>query len=245
MLHCWRFARQAIFAIFLLASVVPRLLFSQSTQSAPPPQPGQVEDKRVFGVLPNYRTSESSIPFKTLTVKQKFTIFAKDSFDYPVFFTTAFFAGLSQLHGDADEVYGQGMKGYAHRYGISYADQVLGNFFPEAIVPTLFHDDPRYFRMSTGPFKSRLFYALTRMLVGKNDAGHWTFNAPEIIGNSLAATAAMSYHPHQRTLGDAVQQAGSFWEADVVGNIMKEFWPDIKRHFSSKHSKGSSNSSDF
>src|SRR5438876_11417120 len=94
-----------------------------------PPQPP--EDKRVFGGLPNYRTAEASVPFQPITTRQKFTIAAKDSFDYPVFLTTGFFAGSSQLQGSDNEVYGQGMKGLAHRYGISYLDQRTGNFFPE------------------------------------------------------------------------------------------------------------------
>ena len=102
---------------------------------AEPVQPP--EDKRAFGVIPNYRTAEGSAPFQPITTKQKFTIATKDSFDYPVLGTTGFFAGLSQIQGSGNNVYGQGMKGFAHRYGISYADQVVGNFFPEAIVPTV------------------------------------------------------------------------------------------------------------
>src|SRR5438552_13263093 len=121
----------------ILAMVVSCAIGSAVAQdSAEPVQPP--EDKRAFGVLPNYRTAESSVPFQPITTKQKFTIAAKDSFDYPVFLTTSFFAGISQLQGADNRVYGQGMKGFAHRYGVSYLDQVSGNFFPEAIVPTLF-----------------------------------------------------------------------------------------------------------
>jgi hypothetical protein len=123
------------------------------------------------------------------------------------------------------------LKGFAYRYGIEYADQTLGNYFPEAIVPTLFHDDPRYFRMGAGRTRTRLLYALSRLAVGKNDAGNWTFNKPEILGNIMAASLASTYHPHERTVGDIISEAGNFWESDAVGNIIKEFWPDVKRHF--------------
>src|SRR5437660_9347828 len=149
--------------------------------SAEPVQPP--EDKRVFGVLPNYRTAEGSVPFQPITTKQKFTIATKDSFDFPVFGTTGFFAGLSQIQGSGNNVYGQGMKGFAHRYGISYADQVAGNYFPEAIVPALFHKDPRYFRKGQGSTKGRLFYAMSRIFVSRSDSGKTNFNSPEIIGN--------------------------------------------------------------
>src|SRR5437899_1398593 len=105
--------------LFLVMAALSAIGSALGQESAQPGQPH--EDKRAFGVIPNYRTAEGSVPFQPITVKQKFAIAAKDSFDYPVFGTTGFFAGLSQLQGSANEVYGQGMKGFAHRYGISYA----------------------------------------------------------------------------------------------------------------------------
>jgi hypothetical protein len=261
MLYSWRLRQNALFVCLVAVSVPvisfaqtnsesPAAKSSPAPQTETPqsplPQPGTIalppgktqsglgqpiEDKRAFGVIPNYKTAEESAAFEPLTAKQKFTIAAKDSFDYPVFVTTAFFTGISQLSGDNNSVYGQGIKGFAHRYGIEYADQTLGNFFPEAIVPVLFHDDPRYFRKAQGSVHSRLLYALSRMVVGKTDAGAWTFNSPEILGNIMAATVASSYHPHERTTGDIFSEASNFWESDVAGNMIKEFWPDVKRHF--------------
>jgi hypothetical protein len=200
--------------------------------------PGQpLEDKRLFGVLPNYRTAEGSVPFQPITAKQKFTIASKDSFDYPVLLTTGLFAGLSQLEGSNNNVYGQGLKGFAHRYGIGYVDQVIGNFFPEAIVPALLHKDPRYFRKGEGSKKSRLFYAVSHIVVSRNDKGETTFNSPEILGNALASLTVMSYHPHERTLSAGFYQWGvTYIGSDMVGQILKEFWPDIKRRYFHKRS---------
>ncbi len=193
------------------------------------------EDKRAFGVLPNYRTAELNGVFQPLTTKQKFVIATKDSFDYPVYFTTAFFAGLSQWEGSDNEVYGQGVKGFAHRLGISYADQVVGNYFPEAIVPTLFHTDSRYFRKGEGSIPSRTFYAISRIFVCRTNSGNLTFNVNEFVGNSMAAIVASSYHPHERTPGDMADQAGDFIASDMVGQVLKEFWPDIKRKLQKSH----------
>jgi len=189
-------------------------------------------DKRAFGVLPNYRTANGLAPFQAVTTKQKFMIATMDSFDYPVWFTTAFFAGLSQVQGSDNAVYGQGVKGLAHRYGISYADQVVGNYFPEAIVPTLFHMDPRYYRKGEGSVPGRLFYAVSHIFVSKNDKGQWAFNSPEIVGNAMASAFDLSYHVHERTFGDFAYQWGfTYVTADAVGQVLKEFWPDIKHHF--------------
>src|SRR5579872_3571547 len=153
-------------------------------QPAPDQPP---ENKHIFGVLPNYRMAEGSAPFQPITTRQKFIIATKDSFDYPVFLTTAFFAGLSQLEGSDNNLYRPGVRGFAHRYGFGYADQVISNFFPEAIVPALFHKDPRYFRKGEGSKKSRLVYAIDRIFVSKSDSGATTFNSPEILGNGFAA----------------------------------------------------------
>ncbi|HET9374271.1 MAG TPA: hypothetical protein VFO40_04825 [Chthoniobacterales bacterium] len=207
--------------------------------SLPPPnqedkdQPGPdqpPESKHIFGVLPNYRMAEGSAPFQPITTRQKFIISTKDSFDYPVFLTTAFFAGLSQLEGSDNNLYRQGVRGFAHRYGFSYADQVISNFFPEAIVPALFHKDPRYFRKGEGSKKSRLVYAIDRIFVSKSDSGATTFNSPEILGNAFAALAGMAYRTQGRTAGDVLSQWGiTYIGTDTVGQILKEFWPDIKR----------------
>jgi hypothetical protein len=188
----------------------------------------QNEEKRAFGVLPNYRTAEASVPFQSLTTKQKFSIATKDSIDYPVLLTTAFFAGISRSERSNSDVYGPGAKGFAYRYGISYADQVTSNYFPEAIIPALFHDDPRYFRKSEGSIKSRAFYAIDHIFIGSTDTGATTFNTPEILGNGLAAIAGMSYHSHERTAGDALSEFGTLVTADMAGNIAKELWPDLK-----------------
>lgn len=217
-----------LITLFFSISIISGVALAQDVSQPAPAQPA--EDKRAFGVLPNYRTAESSVPFKPITTKEKFTIAQKDSFDYPVLGTTAFFAGLSQLEGSGNNVYGQGMKGFGHRYLISYADQVAGNYFPEAIVPALFHKDPRYFRKGEGSVKGRLFYAVSHIFVSKNDSGATTFNSPEILGNALAAMTGMAYHVHERTAGDALSQWGlTYITADTVGQVIKEFWPDVKR----------------
>jgi hypothetical protein len=174
------------------------------------------------------------MPFAPLTTKQKFRIATKDSIDYPVFLTTAFFAGISRLERSGGDVHGPGANGFAYRYAISYADQVSSNYFPEAIIPALFHDDPRYFRKSEGSIKSRAFYSIDHIFIGRTDTGATTFNAPEILGNGLAAVTGISYHSHERTAGDALSEFGTLLTADMAGNIAKEFWPDLKRWYKNR-----------
>ncbi len=112
-------------------------------------------DKRAFGVLPNYRTVEGSNPFVPLTAKQKLTIATKDTIDGPSYVLAGLFSGLYQLE-NQNPSFGQGLKGYAHRYLTAIADQDIGNYMTEGFMPVLLHEDPRYFRLGTGTIKSRI-----------------------------------------------------------------------------------------
>jgi hypothetical protein len=193
---------------------------------APPVQ--APADKRMFGVLPNNRTTEESLPFHPITAKQKFTIAAKDSFDWPVFPTAGLFAGLYQIE-NQNPSFGQGMKGYAHRFATAYGDQMIGNMMTEAIVPVAFHQDPRYFRRGQGSLKGRVWYSLTRIVVAKMDTGKNSFNVSEWGGNALAVAISNAYYPDTRTASDNLERLFVACGTDAFSNVLKEFWPDVKR----------------
>jgi len=199
--------------------------------SAPTPlagDPGSGQDKRIFGVLPNYRTADGTTPFRPITTRQKFTIATKDTFDYPSYLLAAAFSGLSQLD-NSNASFGQGLKGYARRYGSAIADQDIGNFMTEAIFPTLLHEDPRYFRKVHGSIKGRLAYAATRVLVTRTDAGKWRFNTSEFLGNGTVAALGNWYYPDARGFSATLQRMGTQIGTDAISGVLKEFWPDIKR----------------
>jgi len=83
-------------------------------------------DKRIFGVLPNYRTVNGLVGVEPITARQKFHIAVKDSFDWPGYMVGGAFAALYQLE-DSNPGFGQGLKGYGRRYVTAYSDQVIGN----------------------------------------------------------------------------------------------------------------------
>lgn len=202
-----------------------------SAASPAPIQPGQTQappDKRVFGVLPNYRTTNETAIYTPITVKQKFTIGAKDSFDYPLLLLAGALAGLGQLT-DQNPSFGQGMAGFGRRIGTAYADQAIGNLMTEAIYPSLLREDPRYFRRGYGSKWGRTWYALTRVMVTRTDSGGRRFNFSEWVGNATAVAISNSYYPDNRAPGEnsvkVLEQVGT----DAVSQVLKEFWPDIKR----------------
>src|ERR1017187_8475197 len=192
-------------------------------------------DKRIFGVLPNYRTTEASLTFQPLSSAQKYHIALKDSFDWPGYLVGGAFALLYQME-DSNPSFGQGMKGYARRYVTAYADQVIGNMMTEAIMTSLFHEDPRYFRLGEGPRWHRAGYAATRIFVTHTDKGGRRFNTSEVLGNGITAAIGNAYYPDNRTFFDTTQRLYTQLATDSFSNVMKEFWPDIKRKWFHKHS---------
>lgn len=197
---------------------------------------GQAEEKRIMGIIPNYRTAEMSAAGTPLTAKQKLRIAVKDSFDYPLFITGAAYAGIYQAI-DTHQQFGQGAKGYFSRFGTSYTDQLDGNMMTEGFMPVLLREDPRYFRMATGPFKKRLWYAVSRIVVTRTDSGHEIFNFSEFLGNGIAGAVALSYYSDSRDLDDYVEGVLTQLGTDTYSQVLKEFWPDIKRAWIRRHDR--------
>jgi hypothetical protein len=207
---------------------------TQSSQTQPAPlQPGQTEqgppppDKRIFGVLPNYRTANATAVYMPITPKQKLTIASKDSFDYPLIGLAAVLAAEQQL-ANTNPSFGQGMAGYGRRVGVEYADQAIGNMMTEGFFPILLHEDPRYFRRGYGSVWSRTFYAATRVFVTRTDSGGTRFNFSEILGNAAGTAISNAYTPDQRDVGDNLQTWWTQIGIDSASQVLKEFWPDIK-----------------
>jgi hypothetical protein len=238
----------ATFSLLLLCQA-----FALQAQDAPaaepvakPPVPGTlngpvvptVEDKRVFGVLPNYRTAEMLSVYKPISAKYKLHIALKDSIDTPLLFTGAIYAGIYQAENSHAE-FGQGTKGYFHRFATSYSDQIIGNMFTEGLFPIMFHEDPRYFRMAEGSFSKRTLYAVSRIFVTKTDSGASSVNYAELVGNGAASAIGLSYYPDSRNARDYVQNWGIQLFTDATSQVLKEFWPDIKRNWQRKHPKPS------
>jgi hypothetical protein len=235
--HC---RRAALVSVFVSASLTFALSgFAQEIQK-PPVNPGAADssnpaDHRILGVLPNYRTANPMDVYQPLTTRQKFTIAVKDSFDWPNYLVSGLSAGVYQIQ-NQNPSFGQGVKGYAHRYWTSYIDQSMGNLMTEAVMPTLLREDPRYFRKVTGSGKNRLFYALTRVVVTRTDAGGPRFNFSEVIGNGVMASVGNAYYPDNRGVSPTAQRMGTQIATDSFSNVLKEFWPDVKRRFFTKHS---------
>jgi hypothetical protein len=183
----------------------------------------------LFWVFPNYQMVEEEKPIVPLTTGEKFKIATQDSFDPLAFPVAGFYAGIAHVRNQYEE-WGRGPEGYGKRYGAAFADQTISNFMVEGAFPSLLHEDPRYFRLGRGGFWHRTGYALSRVFVVRKDRGGSEFNYSEFAGNGVMAAAGNAYYPSgDRTLAATGSRLGLQIGMDLVFNVGKEFWPDIRR----------------
>jgi hypothetical protein len=187
------------------------------------------QPKRILGIIPNYRSVSADVELPPDTLKEKFKLATEDSFDYSSFI----FAGLLAGVGDAQRSYpefGHGGAAYGRYYWHAFADQAVGNYFTEAIVPAATREDPRYYTKFHGSVFNRAGYAVSRLFITRTDDGSETFNFSEIMGNGAGAGISDLYYPsRERTWTKTGQKWVTQVGLDGFFNIFKEFWPDINK----------------
>ena len=165
----------------------------------------------------------------SLQVKDKLFLFLHDAIDPETIFSAGFNAGISQAENN-DPSFGQGGKGYGLRFVVSYTDQVQSLFFKEFAYPTIFSEDPRYYRLGEGPAKRRFLHAMEHAVVAYNDKGRPMFNFSEWLGEISGASISNLYHPgNRRGVGPAAQNIAIDVGLDLGFDELREFWPEAAR----------------
>ncbi|MGC2330165.1 MAG: hypothetical protein WA581_01815 [Candidatus Acidiferrales bacterium] len=198
--------------------------------TAPNPQP-----KRILGIMPNFRAVSAGENPPPPTPKQAFVIATRNSFDYSSFI----FVGLTSAFAewsDAHKQLGEGMEGYGQYYWRGFIDKADGNYLVIFALPTVFHQDERYFAMGKGGFWKRFGYSISRVAVTPNYEGHDSFNVSELLGRGMAQGISLAYYPSQtRTFGGIASKYGYAILRDASTNAFREFWPDIAVHVLHRH----------
>jgi hypothetical protein len=160
------------------------------------------EKQRILGVVPNFYVTYvwHAAP---LTPKQKFRLALRTSIDPVTFLIDGATAGIEQSQ-DYLSGYGQGATGYAKRFGAAYADDFIATMVGGAILPSLFHQDPRYFYKGTGSVESRALHAISSVIICKGDNGHWQPNYSNVLGSLASAGISNLYYPTTDRDGAAV-----------------------------------------
>jgi hypothetical protein len=178
--------------------------------------------------LPNYKPG---LKLCTLKLKDKFALFVQDSLDPVTFLGAGFDAGIDQAE-NTDRSYGQGAQGYGRRFGAEFAGQASSRFFKDFAYPSIFSEDPRYYRLGRGPTGRRLLHAIDHVVVAQRDDTRRMFNFSEWLGTSSTVVLSNTYHPdNRRGFAPAAERVGYSVLQDMGFDVLREFWPEISHIF--------------
>lgn len=214
---------QAATVTLLLTGTESDVRVTASEQDIAVEQVREEEQQRVLGIVPNFYVSYAP-DAPPLTARQKFHLAWKSSIDPFTLLATGLFAGIEQADGQFDG-YGQGVEGYAKRYGAGYADNLTGTFIGGAILPSLLKQDPRYFYKGTGSKRSRAWYAIKMSVICRGDNGRWQLNYSAIGGGFASGAISNLYYPaaDRNGVGLTFENFGIGTAGSAVGNLFQEF----------------------
>ena len=200
---------------------------TQKTQREIAEEQLKQEKTQRIGVLPNFNASyiDDAVP---LTSAQKFKLMFSTEKDPATFGFSMLVALIGQAEG-SHPAYGGGIGGYGKRFGQNYADTFDGAFWGNAVLPALWHQDPRYFRLGHGPAMHRILYALSTNVRAKHDGtGKWEPNYSNLVGNLISGGISNIYLPaNERGVGSTFEGAFLVTAEGGIGSMLEEFWPDF------------------
>jgi len=203
-----------------------------ANQGAPPEEQ---QPKRILGMMPNFRAVSTGAVPPPPTPKQAFLIATQSSFDYSSFI----FVGITSLLAEGTSVHpqlGKGVAGFGRYYWRGFVDKTDGNYLVLFALPTVFHQDERYYTMGKGGFWKRALYAASRVAITPDYHGRNSFNISELLGKGIAQGISAAYYPSQdRTAGAIATKYGYEIARDALTNLFREFWPDIAVHVLHRH----------
>jgi hypothetical protein len=189
------------------------------------------EKQRTVGILPAFNVSYRSDAV-SMTAGQKMKLAFRSSTD-PVAFAAAFVVAGYREALDDDPGFGWGAEGYGKRSGAAYLDAFDGGIIGNGILPSILHQDPRYFRLGHGTTTHRILYSLATNVMCKHDNTHkWEPNYSNVGGNIIAGAISNLYYPSSESgIGETFSNGFIVTAEGGFGSVFQEFWPDISRKF--------------
>jgi len=167
----------------------------------------------------------------TLVVRDKFQLFLRNTVDPASFLSMGFNAGLDQAQ-HSDPSFGQGAAGYGKRFGANFAGLASGSFFGDFVYPTIFAEDPRYYRLAHGGGRRRVLHALGHAFIANREDGTHMVNASQWFSLTTVAVLSNTYHPDNRRGVTPAAQRVAYGAVQNIGfDVLREFWPEIARKF--------------
>jgi hypothetical protein len=131
---------------------------------------------------------------------------------------------------DSHTAYGPGWEGFGKLAGVSLLQNATAEFFGTFAVPSLVHQDPRYFRMPHKPIGKRILYSVTRSYVSRSDDGRTIPNYSVLATYPIIAELGNLYVPGIESDGaSTAKRILTGYALDPVNNLVNEFLPDVAK----------------
>ncbi len=226
-------ARQFCFLLLVGLAAVPALAANDELPDAPTPvhssDPDHYAHSKWYGVV----DPGEKVPPLYKRDKMLFWLHEEVS---PTSLLPAFVSsGYEQLVGSSPK-YGNDSGAWSERFGAAVLRQSSMRFFSDSFLPTVTHEDPRYFRKAYGSIVHRGVYAAERVFVDQRDSGDRGFNYSDTLGRGIASALTMTYYPERSVTPRVVFQTWGVSLAGAAGNnLFLEFWPDIRDAIFHRH----------
>ncbi len=167
---------------------------------------------------------------KPLSPKEKGRLAMKNMLD-PFNAVTILGEGAIFIGSDAHSPYGPGMAGYGRHVGVSYTQELIGEFFNTFLIPSLVHQDPHYHRMPKATYPRRVAHAIAQVVWTQGDNGKGMVNYANLAGYAICDGISNTYVPGRETSAGATAQRYAIGLATApIDNFITEFLPDLARH---------------
>ena len=166
---------------------------------------------------------------KRLTPKQKAWLATRNLFDPFNGITVLGEAGIS-VAANSHSPYGPGMPGYGRYVGVSFTQDLTGEFFGTFLIPSIAHQDPHYHRLPDAGLKRRIAHAIYQVVWTQGDDGKEMVNYADVVGFAIDGAISNFYVPGQKTdLPASAERFATGLATAPIDNFITEFAPDVAR----------------
>jgi hypothetical protein len=167
---------------------------------------------------------------KPLTPKEKAWLAVRNVVDPFNAITILGISGIT-IASDSHSPYGPGMHGFARSVGVSYSQDITGEFFGTFLIPSLVHQDPHYHREPGASIRHRILHCVAQVVWTQGDNGKGMINFSDLVGFAIEDEVSNLYVPGRATnLPSSAARYGIGLATAPTDNAITEFLPDIARH---------------
>jgi hypothetical protein len=177
-----------------------------------------------------YKRFEDGPQVKPLTPKEKAWLATKNLLD-PFNLITILGTSAISVAIDSHSPYGPGMPGFARNFGVSFTQDMTGEFFNTFLIPSIVHQDPHYHRMPHASYPRRALHAIAQVGWTQGDNGKGMLNYATLVGFAIDDEIGNLYVPGRQTDAGATAQRYAIGLATApIDNFITEFLPDVASH---------------